>query len=127
MDEHRLSRRRLLTAGAVIGAVPVVTAAAAATLGGADVPFKEGQANAPLAADTGASWTWFTDVEAAFITAATARLIPADDLGPGAVEAGVGEFLRHDRAGPAEADHQRIDRGKFLRHLVSSGSIRRGP
>ena len=38
MDEQRLSRRRLLTAGAVITAVPVVTAAAA-TLGGADVPF----------------------------------------------------------------------------------------
>ena len=45
MDETRVSRRRLLTAGAAITAVPV--AAAAAALGGSDVPFKEGQANAP--------------------------------------------------------------------------------
>ena len=81
MDEQRLSRRRLLTAGAVIGAVPVVTAAA--TLGGGGVPFKEGQANAPLAVDAGSGWTWFTEPEAAFVTAAAARLIPADELGPG--------------------------------------------
>ena len=98
MDEPRLSRRRLLTAGAVIGAVPVVTAAAA-TLGGSDVPFKEGQSNAPLAVDTSASWTWFTEAEAAFITAAVARLIPADDLGPGALEAGVPTFIDRQLAG----------------------------
>jgi len=100
MDEPRLSRRRLLTAGAVITAVPVVTAAAAAaTLGGSDVPFKEGQANAPLAADTTSSWNWFTDAEAAFVSAAVARLIPADDLGPGALEAGVPTFIDRQLAG----------------------------
>jgi gluconate 2-dehydrogenase gamma chain len=98
MDETRVSRRRLLTAGAAITAVPV--AAAAAALGGADVPFKEGQANAPAAIDDLPGWTWFTDAEAAFITAATARLIPADDLGPGAVEAGVPAFLDRQLAGP---------------------------
>jgi len=99
MDAQRLSRRRLLTAGAVISAVPVATAAAAA-LGGADVPFKEGQANAPAAVDTGATWTWFTEAEAAFIDAAVARLIPADDLGPGGVEAGVPVFIDRQLAGP---------------------------
>ncbi len=98
MDEQRLSRRRLLTAGAAISAVPV--AAAAAALGGGDVPFKEGQANAPSAADNVSGWTWFTDAEAAFITAAVARLIPADDLGPGAVEAGVPTFIDRQLAGP---------------------------
>ena len=98
MDEQRLSRRRLLTAGAAITAVPV--AAAAAALGGSDVPFKEGQANAPATVDTASGWTWFTDVEAAFITAAVARLIPADDLGPGAAEAGVPIFIDRQLAGP---------------------------
>ena len=98
MDEQRLSRRRLLTAGAAIGAVPV--AAAAAALGGAEVPFKEGQANAPAAVDNATGWTWFTDVEAAFVTAAVARLIPADDLGPGAAEAGVPTFIDRQLAGP---------------------------
>ena len=99
MDEQRLSRRRLLTAGAVIPLVPVVTATTAASLGGRDVPFKEGQAAAPQAVDAGSSWSWFTEAEAAFITAAVARLIPADDLGPGAVEAGVPTFIDRQLAG----------------------------
>jgi gluconate 2-dehydrogenase gamma chain len=98
MDDQRLTRRRLLTAGAAITAVPV--AAAAAALGGADVPFKEGQANAPTGVDNPNGWTWFTDVEAAFIAAAVARLIPADELGPGAVEAGVPTFIDRQLAGP---------------------------
>ena len=98
MDETRVSRRRLLTAGAAITAVPV--AAAAAALGGSDVPFKEGQANAPAAVESSASFTWLSDVEAAFITAAVARLIPADELGPGAVEAGVPIFIDRQLAGP---------------------------
>jgi gluconate 2-dehydrogenase gamma chain len=100
MDEPRLSRRRLLTAGAVIGAVPVATAAAAAALGGREVPDKEGQANAPVGVENTSGWTWFTDAEAAFVSAATGRLIPADDLGPGAVEAGVPVFIDRQLAGP---------------------------
>ena len=100
MDEPRLSRRRLLTAGAVIGAVPVATAAAAAALGGRDAPFREGQANAPTAVENTQGWTWFTDAEAAFVSAAVGRLIPADDLGPGAVEAGVPVFIDRQLAGP---------------------------
>ncbi|MBW1251156.1 gluconate 2-dehydrogenase subunit 3 family protein [Pantoea allii] len=37
--------------------------------------------------------TWFTAEEFAFIKAAVARLIPADERGPGALEAGVPEFI----------------------------------
>lgn len=37
--------------------------------------------------------TWFTPEEFAFIRAAVARLIPADDRGPGALEAGVPEYI----------------------------------
>jgi len=99
MDEQRLSRRRLLTAGAAIGAVPVASAAAAA-FGGRDVPFTEGRANAPAGVENTAGWTWFTEAEAAFIGAAVGRLIPADDLGPGAVEAGVPTFIDRQLAGP---------------------------
>ncbi len=36
---------------------------------------------------------WFTVEEFAFITAAVARLIPSDERGPGALEAGVPEFI----------------------------------
>jgi gluconate 2-dehydrogenase gamma chain len=97
MDEPRLSRRRLLTAGAVIGAMPV---AGAAALGGRGVPYTEGQANAPADVANTPGWTWFTEAEAAFVSAAVGRLIPADDLGPGAVEAGVPVFIDRQLAGP---------------------------
>ena len=36
---------------------------------------------------------WFTPEEYAFVQAAVARLIPADDRGPGALEAGVAEYI----------------------------------
>src|SRR5262245_40406039 len=38
--------------------------------------------------------------EKAFIEAAIARLIPADELGPGARESGVAEFIDSQLAGP---------------------------
>lgn len=37
--------------------------------------------------------TWFTPEEYAFVQAAVARLIPADERGPGALEAGVPEYI----------------------------------
>lgn len=37
--------------------------------------------------------SWFTREEFAFLQAAVARLIPADERGPGALEAGVPEFI----------------------------------
>ena len=43
---------------------------------------------------------YFTSEETAFIDAAVARLIPADDLGPGAREAGVTHFLDRQLSGP---------------------------
>jgi gluconate 2-dehydrogenase gamma chain len=49
-------------------------------------------ASAPMAVDT---YTFFTDPESAFVESAVARLIPQDDLGPGAFEAGVSYFLDH--------------------------------
>src|ERR1700712_2738230 len=87
----RLTRRKLLTAGA---ALPLATAAAATTIRG-EMPWREGEAAAPntatAAADANANtaYAYFSPAEAAFIEAAVARLIPQDDLGPGAVQAGV--------------------------------------
>jgi gluconate 2-dehydrogenase gamma chain len=43
---------------------------------------------------------FFSATEAAFVDAAVARLIPADDLGPGALEAGVTVFIDRQLAGP---------------------------
>ncbi|HEX7689521.1 MAG TPA: gluconate 2-dehydrogenase subunit 3 family protein [Burkholderiaceae bacterium] len=99
MDDKRLSRRGFLTAGAAIGGLPAASATAA-LLGGDDPPWQEGRANAPRAVDPdAASWAFFTAAEGAFVTAATSRLIPADELGPGAVEAGVPLFIDRQLAG----------------------------
>jgi gluconate 2-dehydrogenase gamma chain len=45
------------------------------------------------------AYLFFSPHEAAFIEAACARLIPADELGPGAVEAGVPEYLDRQLGG----------------------------
>lgn len=97
---ERPARRRWLFAGAAASALPVASAAAAA-LGAGEFPsFLEGRADAPQPASNGTAWTWFTAAEAAFVGAAVGRLIPQDDLGPGAVEAGVPVFIDRQLGGP---------------------------
>ena len=54
---------------------------------------------APQAERRRASYAFFNADEAAFIEPAVARLIPADDLGPGALEAGVSTFIDRQLAG----------------------------
>lgn len=97
MDSPRISRRRLLTSGVVAGLVP---AASAAVYSGA-MPWREGASDAPTAAVQVARGApgFFTAAETAFVTAAVARLIPKDELGAGAVEAGVPEFIDSQLAG----------------------------
>lgn len=97
MDTPRLSRRRLLTTGAVAGVAPI---ASAAILSGS-MPWREGAANVPPAPPNKAPGTYvfFTAAEAAFVEAASARLIPQDELGAGAIEAGVPGFIDSQLAG----------------------------
>ncbi len=97
MAEDRLSRRRLLTAGAVLGSAPL--GAAAAVIGGAGVPWTPDEAAYPLTADPARKYGFFSQAEAAFVEAAVARIVPADALGPGAVEAGVPIFIDRQLAG----------------------------
>ena len=78
-----------------------MTAAGAASIR-QEVPWVPGTAAAPLAAidaADNASYVFFTPTEAAFIEAAVARLIPDDDLGPGALKAGVPTFIDRQLAG----------------------------
>jgi len=96
----RLTRRRLLlTAGTV---APLATVAGAAVIQG-DMPWQEGESQRPaeagLAPTAQPRYQFFNPAEAAFIEAAVAQLIPADDLGPGAVEAGVPVFIDRQLAG----------------------------
>src|SRR5581483_10183894 len=86
----------VLLAGASLLAVHVGTRSYGRTITGG-VPWMPGPGDAPI--DKG-TLKFFTPDEAAFIDAAVARLIPADDLGPGAKEAGVTVFLDRQLAGP---------------------------
>jgi gluconate 2-dehydrogenase gamma chain len=88
-----INRRHLLTAGAALAAAP---AEARVIQGG--MPWAPDTADAPRPAEPG-PYQFFTPEEAAFIEAAVARLIPADDLGPGAKEAGVPTFIDRQLAG----------------------------
>ena len=79
MKPHDPSRRRLFRAAGATGL------AAALPL--------------PASAQPRTSYLFFNAREAAFIEAAVARLIPKDELGPGAVEAGVPAFIDRQLAG----------------------------
>jgi gluconate 2-dehydrogenase gamma chain len=93
MPDRKLSRRGLL---AVAASVPLAPATAATIRG--DMPWREGAADAP-ASPGGRGYIFFTGAEAAFIEAVVGRLIPRDDLGAGAVEAGVPTFIDRQLAG----------------------------
>ncbi|HEY1753207.1 MAG TPA: gluconate 2-dehydrogenase subunit 3 family protein [Caulobacteraceae bacterium] len=92
-----MSRRRLLSAGALLGAAPLGVGAEA--IRGSGPPWTPNTAAYPQAADTGHRYDFFTGPEAAFVEAAAERMIPKDELGPGAVEAGVPIFIDRQLAG----------------------------
>jgi gluconate 2-dehydrogenase gamma chain len=77
MDESEGRRRFLKSVGALSAAVPVAAAAQHA-------------GHAPARPE---KFMFLSPAEAAFLDAAVARLIPADELGPGAKEAGVTYFI----------------------------------
>ena len=105
-DQHRINRRRLMATGAATGvaavaaplafravdaqdATPAATPAATPVGGAMDM---SGMDMAP-GATTNLGFTIFVPYQAAIIQAAAARIIPTDDLGPGATEAGVVYFI----------------------------------
>lgn len=112
-----LDRRKFLT---ILGA----TVAAAGTPGawsqggyawGADaMPGMGSMAGMGPAHPGGAgTYTFFTDPEVAFMKAAVARLIPADELGPGGVEADVPFFIDQQLSGAYGAGAHFYNQGPF--------------
>jgi gluconate 2-dehydrogenase gamma chain len=101
MNEKGLHRRSLLRGGALAGAAVMAGAvepAAARTYHG-ELPWAPHQADAPEPLQSTAL-LHFTPAEARFIDAATERLIPRDEHGPGANDVGVTLFIDHQLAGP---------------------------
>jgi gluconate 2-dehydrogenase gamma chain len=80
-----VSRRAMIKAAGAVGA-----AVWPAALAVADPPSAEAQSNPPLQPT---AYAFFNSEEAAFVEAAVARLIPSEGKGPGAIEAGVPNFL----------------------------------
>ena len=71
------------------------------------MPWTEGAADEPPGvSDPDGPFRFFTHAERVFIEAAVDRLIPHDDVGPGAIEAGVPIFIDRQLAGPfGRGDH----------------------
>lgn len=101
MAKTPLSRRDMLSTSALAGsllALHGLAPAQARSISG-DVPWSAHTAAAPEGAVPG-DFRFFTKDEVAFVEAAMSRLIPQDDLGPGAREAGGAVFLDRQLAGP---------------------------
>jgi gluconate 2-dehydrogenase gamma chain len=108
-----LRRRRLLLAGAagIAGTAAAAVAVHDGELGGpaetihGEMPWTPGSADSPPEA-SGSDYKYFKPAELAFIEAAVDRLIPQDEVGPGAVQAGVPFFLDRQLDGPyGRGDH----------------------
>jgi gluconate 2-dehydrogenase gamma chain len=106
MNRHSADRRTFLIHTVLAGTATLAGATAvhdgelgapSQTIQGG-VPWIEGTADAPPEV-SGTEFKYFTTTERAFIEAAVSRLIPDDEVGPGAVEAGVPFFLDRQLAG----------------------------
>ena len=92
---EKMSRRSLL-AGAGAAAATLVVGGCA----------RQGEDQTP-------AYTFLTPDEAAFVEPAVARLIPSDETGPGALEAGVPIFIDRQLAGPWGAGEQLYRQGPW--------------
>jgi gluconate 2-dehydrogenase gamma chain len=101
-----ISRRQFIISGALAttGVLGIAGVADAKTYRGA-VPGSSDTTDNPEAV-SGAGYLFLSGDETVFLAAAVARLIPADALGPGALEAGCVLFIDRQLAGPyGRADH----------------------
>jgi gluconate 2-dehydrogenase gamma chain len=64
---------------------------------------------------------FFTESEALDISAAIARIFPADDAGPGASEAGATVYIDRQLAGPYGKDQYRFTQGPFREGVLEQG------
>ncbi|MGN6551867.1 MAG: gluconate 2-dehydrogenase subunit 3 family protein [Pararhizobium sp.] len=101
MTKNNLTRRGFLTSGAAIG----VSAAGLTGSGGAAAREIEGgepwlphQADAPHP-EQSSDYIFLSPAEVAFVEAATERIIPHDELGPGAKDCRVALFIDHQLVG----------------------------
>jgi gluconate 2-dehydrogenase gamma chain len=130
-DEDGLSRRRVSRRGVLIGGASAAGGLAAGALGlpGAlaqeatpsATPGTHEMAGMATAPPTNEGFTFFVPYQAAIIRAAAARLIPSDDLGPGAEEAGVVYFIDRELASAKSYRGRAYQQGPFLEGAATQG------
>jgi gluconate 2-dehydrogenase gamma chain len=105
-----MDRRKLLT---ILGAIVATAGTAGSSIRSAlAAPADSAHSSLPPNMRERA-YTFFTDTEVNFIKAAVARLIPTDELGPGAVEAGVPYFIDQQLSGAYGAGAHFYNQGPF--------------
>jgi gluconate 2-dehydrogenase gamma chain len=116
-------RRRIFLKqiAAVMGAAPLASAAASVTTEATTAQAQNGNPSARDDAAASTAWLFFHAEEVRTADAVLARLIPADDNGPGAREAGVIVFLDGQLAGAwGHGDHF-YRKGPFLKGTPPQG------
>ena len=121
MPGGRVNRRGFLAASASLAAgVPLAAEPTSAReIHGAE-PWAPRQADVPHP-NTAPNLVFFTPEEAAFIDAASERLIPADALGPGAKDCGVTLFIDHQLAGAFGRAQSWYMQGPWLKGAKTQG------
>ncbi|WP_454668989.1 gluconate 2-dehydrogenase subunit 3 family protein [Achromobacter kerstersii] len=119
-DQPLAGRRGLLKALAV-GVPGVAWAVTARGAPGESPPATGHGASPPAASPANRTYKFFNAQEALAMDAIAARLIPADDLGPGAKEAGVTNFLDGQLAGAWGAGSQFYRQGPFEKGTPEQG------
>lgn len=118
MPKKQLTRRGMLAAA---GSAIAIGGSAQGDIIRSGFPWSPDYADRPDPADPRAGYLFFTPTEAAFVEAAASRLIPADDLGPGALEAGVPIFMDRQLAGPYGNGDRFYLKGPFPKGDESQG------
>lgn len=121
---RKISRRVLFMKAGAAGAValtPAVFAKAAAPDGIELAQAATTPSSAPSSSQQPITYVFFNAAEAAFMEAAVARLIPADDQWPGALEAGATNYIDKQLAGAWGAGERLYRSGPWLKGAPTQG------
>jgi gluconate 2-dehydrogenase gamma chain len=125
--QRRVSRRGVLIGGAsaagglAAGALALPGALAQEATPAATAAGGHGMAGMAAASPTNEGFTFFVPYQAAIIRAAAARLIPSDELGPGAEEAGVVYFIDRELASAKSYRGRAYEQGPFHEGAATQG------
>jgi gluconate 2-dehydrogenase gamma chain len=126
LTARRLSRRRFLATGASTGVAAASVAgtlvsAAAAQPSSTDTHAEHALAQQQQANPLSDGFSYFNTFQAQIINAAAGRIIPTDENGPGAVEAGVVYFIDRQLSNEYGFGGRRYDQGPFQQGTAQQG------